>query len=66
MRYRRQDGVEEERELTYDELLVVMNNSLDAIQNRSAVVECATCGTAFLVNSQDFHQVFRCPNHKQE
>ncbi len=66
MQIRYADGTEADIAMSDIDLLHIVLDSLSAVRRRSAVVECAaaSCGTRFLVNTQDFHQVRFCPNHR--
>lgn len=66
MRIRLQDRTEQDINVSDIELLHLVLDSLGAIRQRSAIVECdqTDCGRRFLVNTQDFHQVHRCPLHR--
>ena len=63
MRIRLQDGSVREIEPSDEELLAVIEHSLDRIRARSSFVECEVCGRRILVNNQDFHEVRQCGNH---
>jgi hypothetical protein len=64
MQLKQRDGTVISFEPSSDELLAVVESSLESIRNCSSIVECADCGERFLVNNQDFHQVTRCPTHR--
>lgn len=60
MRFRNAEGDEQDRLIEDREMMQLMLNSLDAIRDRSSLIECRECGLLFLVNNQDFHQVVSC------
>lgn len=64
MQLRRHDGAVEQIDPTDIELIQLILNSLEAIRDRSSVIECEQCQLRFLVNNQDFHQVRLCPLHR--
>jgi len=65
MKIKRQDGREETMDVSRAELMRIIENSLEAMAEKSAIIECEECGEKFLVNTQDLHQVTRCHRHRR-
>ena len=64
MQFRNRHGEVGEIHPTDDELIEIATNCIEALRQRSSIIECVDCGERVLVNNQDFHVVTRCAVHR--